>query len=204
LPKPVSPSKLDRRGGSHLQLVGASLPTPGQAESSVSQVEAALSAEPIGNESEFDQAREIALRRLTAAPKTRRVLTRDLLKRGVKFDVANEVVNRLAEVGLIDDAAFANAWVSSRHVGRGLARRALRSELRLQGVDDEVVSEAVESLSTDDEYARAKQLVERKLRVGKDVDSEKQIRRITGMLQRKGYGMNMISAVIKDVLRQPA
>jgi regulatory protein len=180
------------------------LPTPEQAESSVSHVEAALSAEPIGNESEFDQAREIALRRLTAAPKTRRVLTRDLLKRGVKFDVANEVVNRLAEVGLIDDAAFANAWVSSRHVGRGLARRALRSELRLQGVDDEVVSEAVESLSTDDEYARAKQLVERKLRVGKDVDSEKQIRRITGMLQRKGYGMNMISAVIKDVLRQPA
>ncbi len=204
MPKPVSTPKLDRRGGSHLQLVSAGSPAPEPAESTASRVEAALSAETTGNESEFDQAREIALRRLTAAPKTRRVLTRDLLKRGVKFDVANDVVNRLAEVGLIDDAAFANAWVSSRHLGRGLARRALRSELRLQGVDDEVVSEAVESLTTDDEYARARQLVERKFRVGKDVDSEKQIRRITGMLQRKGYGMNMISAVIKDVLRQPA
>lgn len=166
--------------------------------------EADLGEPAPSEQSEFDKAREIALRRLTASPKSRRVLTRDLLKRGVRFNVANEVINRLAEVGLIDDAAFANAWVTTRHSGRGLARRALRSELRMQGVDDEVVTSAIESLTTDDEYARAKLLVERKLRMAKEIDSEKQIRRLTGMLQRKGYGMNMISAVIKEALHKPA
>lgn len=188
MPKPARAAQKNRRDRSHLQVVSAS----------------EFAEQSVGQPSEFDEAREIALRRLTVAPKSRKALTRDLIKRGVSFDVANDVVNRLAEVGLIDDAAFANAWVSSRHSGRGLARRALRSELRLQGVDDETVTEAVETLTTEDEYSRAKQLVERKLRVAKEIDSEKQLRRLTGMLQRKGYGLNMISAVLKEVMNKPA
>ena len=120
MPKPARAAQKNRRDRSHLQVVSAS----------------EFAEQSVGQPSEFDEAREIALRRLTVAPKSRKALTRDLIKRGVGFDLANDVVNRLAEVGLIDDAAFANAWVSSRHSGRGLARRALRSELRLQGVDD--------------------------------------------------------------------
>jgi len=109
----------------------------------------------------------------------------------------------MAEVGLIDDAAFAQAWVSTRHSGRGLARRALRSELRLQGVADEVASEAVEVLSTEDEFARARQLVLRRIRATGSLGDEKQIRRLSGMLQRKGYSLGVISAVLRDVAANP-
>ena len=154
--------------------------------------------------SDIDAAREIALKRLTYAPKSKRALTRDLVKRGVSFDVAEQVVNRMAEVGLIDDAAFAQAWVSTRHSGRGLARRALRSELRLQGVADDVAVEAVDVLSTEDEFARARELVLRRIRATGSLGDEKQVRRISGMLQRKGYSLGLISAVLRDVAANPA
>ena len=155
-------------------------------------------------ECDIETAREIALKRLTSAPKSKRVLTRDLIKRGVSHYVAEQVVNRMAEVGLVDDAAFAQAWVSTRHTGRGLARRALRSELRLQGVADEVASEALEALSTEDEFARAKQLVLRRIRTTGSLGDEKQIRRISGMLQRKGYSLGLIAAVLREVSSNPA
>lgn len=159
---------------------------------------------PSPPEIDIETAREIALKRLTVAPKSKRVLTRDLVKRGVAPEMADEVVARMAEVGLIDDAAFAQAWVNTRHQGRGLARRALRSELRLQGVADEVASEAVDALSTEDEFVRAKQLVERRVRVSGALTDEKQIRRVTGMLQRKGYSFGLISAVLRDLSSERA
>ncbi|MFE2147500.1 regulatory protein RecX, partial [Streptomyces sp. NPDC059456] len=80
-----------------------------------------------------EQARAICLRLLTGMPRTRRQLADALDKRGIPEEVSQEVLSRFEEVGLIDDAAFAGAWVESRHRGRGLARRALAQELRTKG-----------------------------------------------------------------------
>ena len=74
------------------------------------------------------------------------------------------VLDRYDEVGLIDDAAFAKAWVSSRHHGRGLARRALASELRQRGVDPRWSIEALDEVDGETEAATARALVDRKLR----------------------------------------
>ena len=81
----------------------------------------------------------------------------------VPDDAAEAVLDRFTEVGLIDDAAFARAWVSSRQAGRGLARRALSAELRAKGVDAEVAATAVEAVDDDDEREAARRLVERKV-----------------------------------------
>ena len=84
-----------------------------------------------------ERAREICLRLLAARPRTRVELAKALRQQGIATAVAAEVLSRYAEAGIIDDQAFARAWVSSRHHGRGLARRALATELRQRGVDDE-------------------------------------------------------------------
>ena len=68
-----------------------------------------------------------------------------------------DAAGRFAEVGLIDDRAFAEAWVGSRHAGRGLARRALAAELRRRGVDGETVGEAVAPRAPATEDASARQ-----------------------------------------------
>ncbi len=80
------------------------------------------------------QARQICLRLLTIAPRTRAQLAQALHRRGVPGRGRRDRADRFADVGLIDDAAFARAWVESRHYSRGLSRRSLSAELRRQGV----------------------------------------------------------------------
>ena len=92
------------------------------------------------------QARQICLRLLTLAPRTRAQLATALHRRGIPDETAEAVLSRFADVGLIDDAAFARAWVESRHYSRGLSRRSLSAELRRQGVQTEEIREAVDTL----------------------------------------------------------
>jgi regulatory protein len=145
-------------------------------------------------------ARGICLRALTGAPKTRQQLADLLAQRDVPEDAAEVVLDRFTEVGLIDDAAFARAWVSSRQAGRGLARRALSAELRAKGVEPEVAAEAVSEVDDDDERAAARRLVERRARAMRRLDRTTATRRLMGMLARKGYSGGLAAAVVREVL----
>jgi regulatory protein len=143
-------------------------------------------------------ARSICLRALTGTPKTRQQLADLLAKRGIPDDAAQTVLERFVEVGLIDDAAFARAWVSSRQAGRGLARRALSAELRAKGVEPEVAAEAVSEVDDDDERVAARRLVERRLGAMRRLDRATATRRLMGMLARKGYNGGLAAAVIRE------
>ena len=145
-------------------------------------------------------ARGICLRALTGAPKTRQQLADLLAQRGIPDDAAEAVLDRFTEVGLIDDAAFARAWVSSRQAGRGLARRALSAELRAKGVEPEVAAEAVGEVGDEDERMAARRLVERRLGAMRRLDRATATRRLMGMLARKGYNGGLAAAVIREAL----
>ncbi len=137
---------------------------------------------------------------LTGTPRTRAQLADALRRKEIPDDVAERVLSRFTDVGLIDDEAFAQAWVRSRHAGRGLARRALAAELRQRGVDHETVSEAVEALDGEQEETRARELVERKLRSTRNVEPVKRTRRLVGMLARKGYPSGLAYRVVREAL----
>ncbi|MFF1833112.1 recombination regulator RecX [Streptomyces sp. NPDC058231] len=149
-----------------------------------------------------EQARNICLRLLTGTPRTRKQLADALRKREIPDEAAEEVLSRFEDVGLIDDAAFADAWVESRHHGRGLARRALVRELRTKGVDSAVIDEAVGQLDTEQEEETARELVARKLRSTRGLDRDKRLRRLAGMLARKGYGEGMALRVVRQALEE--
>jgi regulatory protein len=126
-------------------------------------------------------------------------LAKALARKQISEEVIAEVLDRYDEVGIIDDAAFAQAWVSSRHHGRGLARRALANELRQRGVASEVANEALGTLDDDEEAATARALVDRKLRSTTGTP-EAVFRRLVGMLARKGYPPGVAIRVVKDAL----
>jgi regulatory protein len=149
-----------------------------------------------------ERARAICLRLLTGTPRTRKQLADALRKREIPDDVADEVLSRFEEVGLINDSAFADAWVESRHHGRGLARRALARELRTKGVDSALIDEAVAQLDSDQEEATARELVARKLRSTRGLDRDKRLRRLAGMLARKGYPEGMALRVVRQALEE--
>jgi regulatory protein len=145
-------------------------------------------------------ARNLCLRALTGAPKTRQQLADMLANKDIPEHAAETVLDRLTEVGLIDDAEFARAWVSSRQAGRGLARRALSAELRAKGVDPEVAAEAVEVVGDDDEREAARRLVDRKVGAMRRLDRATATRRLMGMLARKGYNGGLAAAVVREAL----
>jgi regulatory protein len=160
-------------------------------------------AEPVEDKAPanpVDVARQICLHQLEHAPRTRAELANVLRRKGIEDDVAEQVLSRFAEVGMIDDALFAQMWVTSRHRGRGLAGRALTQELRRKGVDDEAVAEAVATLDPEQELATARALVDRKLPATRGLATDARVRRLAGMLARKGYPAGTAFRVVKEAL----
>ncbi len=149
-------------------------------------------------------ARTICLNQLSRGPRTRHQLAQVLARRQVPDGAASAVLDRFTEVGLIDDAAFASAWVESRQASRGLSRRSLSQELRTKGVAAEAISEALDQVSPDDEWAAAETLVARKLPATRRLPREVRMRRLVGMLARKGYGHGLALSVVSAALERDA
>lgn len=149
-------------------------------------------------------ARTIVLSKLTVQARSRQELEQALEAKAVPADVATRVLDRLTEVGLVDDEAFAGSWVHSRRKNRGLGRRALSYELRRKGVDEELIRETLDQVTPEDEQETAAVLVRRKLRSMGGLSREVQVRRLAGMLARKGFGAGMAMSVIRKELRRGA
>ena len=144
-------------------------------------------------------AREICLRQLAVRPRTRAELATALRRRGISDETAAEVLDRYDEVGMIDDAAFARAWVTSRHHGRGLARRALANELRRKGVDPR--RSARRSTSSTTPPRRRPRGRWSTASCGRPGASPAQVfRRLVGMLARKGYPPGLAIRAVKEAL----
>ena len=163
-----------------------------------SSSEAASAADEPARE---EQARALCLRLLTARGRTRAELAGQLAKRGYPDDVSTRVLDRLAAVGLVDDADFAEQWVHSRRRYAGKGRRALTAELRTKGVDDDVITAALTDTDGDGERDRAGELVSARLRrENLDGDNAKVARRLVGMLARRGYGQSMALDVVSAAM----
>ena len=145
-------------------------------------------------------ARQVCLDLLEANPRTRQELAKALAKKGVPEEAATQVLERFTDVGIIDDALFASMWVTSRHRGKGLAGRALSQELRRKGVDDDLVRDAVGGIDPEQEEQTARELVRRKLASTRSLASDARIRRLAGMLARKGYAGGLAFRVVKEEL----
>jgi regulatory protein len=144
----------------------------------------------------------LCLRLLTARARTRAELEGQLAKRGYPDEVSQRVLDRLAQVGLVNDEDFAEQWIRSRRANAGKGKRALASELRNKGVANDVITAALADIDAGAERQRAEQLVRDRLRREKlaDDDDSKIARRLVGMLARRGYSQSMAFDVVTSEL----
>jgi regulatory protein len=147
-----------------------------------------------------DAAKQVLLRRLSHAPRTRKELAKDLKDKDISDEVANVALDRFEEVGLINDQALASNYVSSQHERKGLGKNALRQQLRAKGVSDDVAQEAISQISDDQEFQAAFALACKKIRSLQKDDAKTQLRKIVGVLARKGYSSNLAFRVAKEVI----
>lgn len=147
-----------------------------------------------------DAARSIVLTLLSSAARTRAELEQRLAARRVPDEAAACVLDRMEELGLVDDADYARQWVQSRHHVKGLSRAALTAELRRKGVADDLIVAALSALDPDTERSTARRIVQAKLAASRGLETATRVRRLTGMLARKGYPSGLSYEVVRAAL----
>lgn len=153
-----------------------------------------------GGQSGESEIMSVVMRRLNAAPRSRGELSKYLLDKEFDPTLIDRVLDRVSSMGYIDDAAYAQEWVRSRHRSRGLAPSVLKRELISKDVDLEVIEVALEQLTSDETRVRAYELAAKKYRSLMAVDHAVAVRRIASLLQRKGYPPSMCFQVAKETV----
>jgi regulatory protein len=158
--------------------------------------------ESLGPPGDADEvARIVCLHLLDRRAYSRAELARAMRKRGVPVAAAERVLDRFADLALIDDAALADGYAMAQHRERGLAARAVAAKLRQRGIDDETAQSAVDQIDRDKEEAAARAIVERRLRSLAGLEPAVQIRRLAGLLARKGYPPGLAHEVVRTAVR---
>lgn len=148
-------------------------------------------------EKQESRARNVLLHQLARSAKSTSQLRKILEQREISPDIAEKVLERFTEVGLIDDAAYAETIVNSRRNYKGLAKSAIKRELNEKGVSQELVEEAISGITAEDDFESAKQLATRRFGQMAHLEKEVRTRRLAGYLQRKGYASSAVFAAIK-------
>jgi len=141
---------------------------------------------------------------LSRTARTRGQLETLLERKGVAPEAAAAVLDRFEDVGLINDAGYAEAFVESRHRVRGQGGRALSAELRRRGVADEVVAEAVGALDPDLEFETACRLARSRYDRMSRLAPEVKVRRLAGFLARKGYSGAIVARAVRQTVDDAA
>lgn len=148
------------------------------------------------------RARNVLLHQLARSAKSTTQLRKILEQREIPTEIAEKVIERFTEVGLIDDAAFAETIVNSRRNYKGLSKSAIKRELDEKGISQAMVEEALSGISPEDDFESAKQLASKRYRQMAHLDKEVRTRRLAGYLQRKGYSSGSVFPAIKFAEQQ--
>jgi regulatory protein len=143
-----------------------------------------------------------ALRFLEARPRSTAETRRRLLLHGYRTELVDGCLTRLTELGILDDQAFARAWVESRDRARPRGERALRAELARKGIDRElgaaILAERAEASPEADAEAARRVLERHAAALARVIDPRKRRQRAYALLARNGFDPEIASAALAD------
>ena len=141
-----------------------------------------------------------ALHFLSYRPRSSAELRQNLSKRGITESLIEETLNRLQSTGLVNDEAFARAWVENRNTFHPRGKPALRMELRRKGLSDEIVQSVLESQGNEAALAfmTARKYARRLL--GLEWPEFRQ--KLSGFLARRGFSYTTLAPVVSEVWQE--
>ncbi len=144
------------------------------------------------------KALQTALRFLQARSRSTDEIRQRLIRGGFAASTIEHTIDRLRELDLLDDAAFARAWVEQRNICNPRGRQVLRHELQAKGIDAAIVAATLDDETLlGDEYQRALELARARLpRYASAPDYTAFQRRLGGFLQRRGFPYATIKSIV--------
>jgi len=148
-----------------------------------------------------DKAFQAALRFLEARPRSAAEVRERLTRKAYAPAAIDTALARLAQLELIDDAAFARFWVENRQISRPRGISALRDELRSKGIAADVAAHVLsDDELTGDEPERALTLARAALhKYANAADRPTFLRRMGGYLQRRGFSFEIIRPIVNQL-----
>jgi regulatory protein len=153
---------------------------------------------------------DAAARFLEARPRSVAEVERKLGGMGYRPPLVREVVERLVQLGYLDDEAFARSWVESRDRASPRGEHALRRELSLRGVDRALVDEVLEGRRdttvrggeprSPDESAAERLLGKRLPAILREPDPRRQRQKAYALLARSGFSPDVCGSVTRTIL----
>lgn len=161
-----------------------------------------------GREESKAPIRAKALRLLDQRMRSRKELV-DRLSAVEEFPPAmiEEVVDDLAQSGLVNDELFASEWVRQRFANRGKSKTVLERELREKGIGSAQRAAALEQISHTAEENAARKLAAKKAATIKTVAADykakqKDLRRVVGVLARRGFPAELSMEIAREELEE--
>ncbi len=153
---------------------------------------------------QVDAAKDTILNILTYMPRTQHEIQLKLEKKGYSAIAIDQAISRMVEVGVINDASFAEQWAQSRFNSAGKSPYAIKMELERKGVDKSAIESALEPFQDAEvQRARALELAETKAnaltRKGNQLGPS-DVQKIAALLARKGFPAGICFDVAKEVV----
>ncbi|HEY2491417.1 MAG TPA: regulatory protein RecX [Paenibacillus sp.] len=150
---------------------------------------------------EKQQAYVQGLKYLERKPRTRKEISIRLQEKGAEQRVIEEVLVRLTQEGLLNDAMYAEQWAEQRIMSQRKGKAWVRQELRQKGIDKSLISEALDSVSADQEYESALTIGRKKWNQAKGEAQEKK-RKTGSYLMRRGFSGEQVRRVLHQMLQE--
>ena len=173
---------------SHPDLLTATLGLPGRKETYAERRERRAAVD------DPQVVLDAAARFLEARSRSVAEVRRRLTSAGYRPELIEGAIARLGDLGVLDDEAFARAWVESRDRARPRGEHALREELRLKGIDRSIVDRVLEERRTGagtvapPDRAAAERLMEKNARaLARIEDPRRRRERAYALLARNGF-----------------
>lgn len=147
------------------------------------------------------KACDSALRLLSYRARTVSEIKKRLTGNDFPEEIVEEVVEQLTRAGLLDDEKFSKDWVTARSAAKPMGKNRLAWELRSKGVDKSLIKNTLEEIDEEAEYEMASSLVAKKLEKAEFKDAAAK-NRLISFLKRRGFGWEVISKVLDELLQE--
>ncbi len=143
-----------------------------------------------------EKAYQQALKFLNYRQRSKKEVQRNLEEHKYEEAIVQEVLEKLSNNGLLDDSRFAQNWVENRSEFQPRSKKALSIELRMRGLDDQTIQEAVEAIDDEELAYQAGVKQARKLR---ELDWMQFRQKMSNFLLRRGFHYEVISPVVRKI-----
>lgn len=150
---------------------------------------------------EVNKAFNCAVNLLSFRSRSTKELMVKMKQKGFEEESIQKAIEKLVYYGYLNDYQFSTQWVSDKQRFKKAGKNLLKQELYQKGIEKEIIEQVLqENVNEEDEYQRALELAEKKVKtLGKD-DRNAKYRKLSGLLARKGYSFDIISKIMKEVL----